>query len=261
MNQRSIGPSTFAAALAALACAATAQASFTINVNFTGGLTPSQQAIFSTAASTWQGLVTGYRPGISITGININAAGNAIDGVGGILGSAGPSSGVTQAGFFLSTAGNMTFDTADLANLEANGTLLPVILHEMAHVMGFGTLWTNNGVYTNGTGAFTGAAALAAYQVEYSQPGATSVPVELGGGSGTANAHWDEVDGGGSNTGIVSGAGDRRFELMTGWLNSPYYISQTTLGSFFDIGFTVVPTPSAAVLLGAGVLTLGRRRR
>lgn len=244
-----------------LGVAGTANASFTINVNFTGGLTPSQQAIFSTAASTWQSLITGYRPGITLTGININATGAAIDGVGGILGSAGPTSGVTQAGFVLATAGSMTFDSADLASLESSGSLLPVILHEMGHVMGFGTLWTNNGVYVNGSGAFTGAAALAAYQIEFNQPGATFVPVELGGGGGTADGHWNEVDGGAGPTGIVSGAGDMRNELMTGWLNTPYFISQTTLGSFYDIGYTVIPTPGAAVLAGMGVLTLGRRRR
>jgi len=30
--------------------------------------------------------------------------------------------------------------TADLASMESEGTLLAVVLHEMAHVMGFGTL-------------------------------------------------------------------------------------------------------------------------
>ncbi|MBM3753855.1 MAG: hypothetical protein FJW38_07735 [Acidobacteria bacterium] len=32
------------------------------------------------------------------------------------------------------------FMTADLASMESEGTLLAVVLHEMAHVMGFGTL-------------------------------------------------------------------------------------------------------------------------
>lgn len=250
-----------AAVAAVCACAGAAQASFTITVNFTGGLTPSQQAVFTTAANTWQGLITGYQPGISITGITMSASGSAIDGVGGVLGSAGPTASVTQGGFRLTTTGNMNFDTADLANMESNGTLLPVILHEMAHVIGFGTRWVNNNVYVSGSGEFTGAAALAAYRVEFNQPGATFVPVELGGGSGTANAHWNEVNGGGSNTGIVSGSGDMRYELMTGWLNTPYFISQTTLGSFYDIGFTVVPTPGAATLLGLGAIAVRRRRR
>ena len=35
----------------------------------------------------------------------------------------------------------MEFDVADMDLLESDGTLKPVILHEMAHVLGIGTLW------------------------------------------------------------------------------------------------------------------------
>lgn len=35
----------------------------------------------------------------------------------------------------------MEFDEADVAQLEADGELEAVILHEMAHVLGLGTLW------------------------------------------------------------------------------------------------------------------------
>ncbi|MFT3686743.1 MAG: leishmanolysin-related zinc metalloendopeptidase [Phycisphaerales bacterium] len=232
--------------LAVAGATGAAKADFSINVNFVGGLTPSQQAIFTTAANNWESLVTGYRPGISITGINIDATGAVIDGAGGILGSAGPDAFANQGGFWLSTHGAMTFDSADLASMESNGTLLYVIMHEMGHVMGIGTLWNANGVYTTNSGHFTGAAALAAYQTEFNQPGATFVPVELGGGPGTANAHWDEAT-----------FGD---ELMTGWIGGPTYTSQMTLGSLYDIGFTVVPTPGALALAGVGLGAAARRR-
>ncbi len=246
-----------------------AHAAFTINLSFLGGLTVSQQSIFNTAKATWESLITGYQPGISITGVTISAEGAAIDGVGGILGSAGPTFGVNQGGFLLATQGAMQFDSADLGALETGGSLSAVILHEMAHVLGFGTLWTQNGVYTNGTGQFTGANALAAYKTEFNQPLATFVPVELGGGGGTANGHWDEVDGGAGNTGIVDTQGrDKSRELMTGWLNSPAYISNTTVMSFRDIGFTTVnlgaaaPEPGTFGLLGLGLagLVIARRR-
>jgi hypothetical protein len=36
--------------------------------------------------------------------------------------------------------GSMAFDTADIDALIAQGSFGPVILHEMAHVIGFGTL-------------------------------------------------------------------------------------------------------------------------
>ena len=35
----------------------------------------------------------------------------------------------------------MQFDSDDLAALAAAGDLLPVVLHEMGHVLGIGTIW------------------------------------------------------------------------------------------------------------------------
>ena len=222
-----------------------------ITLNITGGLSVTQQNVFTAAKSFWESQLTGYKSGISITGLTINASGTPIDGVGGVLGQAGPTNTTTQGGFVLATAGTMRFDSADLGNMETNGTLQNVILHEMAHVLGFGTLWTSNGVYVNGSGQFTGAAALARYRTEFNQSSATSVPVELGGGGGTANGHWNEVDGGAGLTGIVDSQNrDMRDELMTGWLNPNSFVSNMTVASFSDIGFTItaVPEPSSIVL-------------
>ena len=220
-----------------------------ITLNFTGGLTLAQQNVFASAKSFWETTLTGYKPGIAITGPTINASGVAIDGVGGILGSAGPLSTSSQGGFVLATSGEMQFDTADLSNLEANGRLQNVIRHEMAHVLGFGTLWTDNGVYVDGTGQYTGQNALNQWKTEFNQASATFIPVELGGGSGTANGHWNEVDGGGGLTGIRDTLNrDMRDELMTGWLGSNAFVSNMTIASFADIGFTTVAVPEPSSL-------------
>lgn len=244
-----------------------ARAQFDITVNFTGGLTASQQDVFATAASFWESHVTGYRPaGVTLTGVTITAAGQAIDGSGSVLGSAGPNSFSNQGGFRYATAGSMRFDTADLSAMEADGTLLPVVMHEMAHVLGFGTLWTSNGLYANGTGRYTGASALATWKLEFDRPTDTSVPVELGGGSGTANSHWNENSNGFGRTGIVDQQGrDMRDELMTGWISSSTFVSNTTIQQFYDLGYTVVPVPEPAAPLAASAALLAwravRRRR
>ncbi len=225
--------------------AAPTTSNFDITLRFGGGLTPSQEAIFDMAASRWESIIIGDIPDVIsplvgyVDDVMIDASGVFIDGPGGILGQAGPQEFRNVS--FLPDYGIMQFDTADLADMQASGQLLDVITHEMAHVLGFGTIWTNLGVYVNGSGQYTGAAALAAYQSEFvGQQNATFVPVELGGGPGTADGHWNEVDGGAGPTGIVDTQGrDMEFELMTGWLNSPTFISQTTAYQFQDLGYVV----------------------
>ncbi|CAN0374069.1 unnamed protein product, partial [Laminaria digitata] len=60
-----------------------------------------------------------------------------IDGVGSVLGSAGPTS-VWSACPTISLEGNMRFDIADIAGMESDGSFEGVILHEMGHVIGVG---------------------------------------------------------------------------------------------------------------------------
>lgn len=247
-------------------------------------------ATFSAAENFWETQLTGYRDpvGSAPSAINIEVSLSEIDGVFGTLGSAGPTAGFGGGNFLEVSAGSMTFDTADLDYLDTNGLFESVIRHEMAHVLGFGTLWSSSGVgrpgfqevYVEGSGQYTGAAALATYQTEFGQAGASFIPVELDGGAGTANGHWNEVadnpnaentagfdldpgDGGPPPT-IVGGlnAGESLDdELMTGILSGSAFLSNTTLASFSDIGYTTVdlmpiPEPASFASL-AGLLALG----
>ncbi|WP_287134026.1 leishmanolysin-related zinc metalloendopeptidase, partial [Alteromonas sp.] len=148
----------------------------------------------------------------------------------------------------------MRFDTADLASLESRGTLFDVIVHEMAHVIGFGTLWTTDffiagsqSNYVSGSGRYTGEYALEIYRREFVE-NATFIPVELGGGAGTANSHWDEPWPGGSS------------DLMTGYLGPyPISLSDTTVASFADIGYltTVTHAVSEAATVWLFLFSMG----
>jgi hypothetical protein len=250
-----------------LAPSAFAANSFDITLNYTGN--PAYLSMFQSAETIWEQIIPSYTDGDQgmavISGITIDASITVIDGAGGILGSAGPTYGAyDDSGYLLATNGEMKFDEADVGGLGAN--LVTVILHEMGHVLGLGTLWTYNGLYVSGSGQYTGANGLAAYQAEFNQPSATFVPVELGGGGGTANGHWNEGDGGGA-TGFfssISGA-DMRYELMTGWLNTdqPYFISNVTRGSLQDLGYNAVliPETSTSLLACMACATVSFRRR
>jgi hypothetical protein len=170
-----------------------------------------------------------------------------------------------QRGRFFSTSGEIQFDPADLDVLQAEGTLETVMLHEMAHVLGFGILWSLNGLYTDGSGQYIGGAAATAWADEF-QAGSFTVPVELGGGSTTQDAHWDEIDGGLGLTGYTDGSGrDLGNELMSGWIGpnpEATFVSRTTLASFEDLGFVVaIPEPGTLALLGSVALLFSYRKR
>lgn len=228
---------------------------FNIIVDVQGGLTASQQTIFADAEAFWESFIVAYQDGIATDGLVISANGVAIDGAGGILGQAGPTTVWDAAnGYTYALSGLMQFDTADLTAMENAGTLFDVILHEMAHVIGFGTLW--GALYNdllNAQGNYIGEFALDAYRFEMGDNSLDSIPVEQGGGAGTAGAHWDETDGGGDT------------ELMSGWLDSPATLSLTTVLAFADLGYVVdlsaffqepepVPEPQTILLLLAAML-------
>lgn len=254
---------------------------FSISINYSGDA--QFQQVFLDAAAIWESLIPYYANGkqgaAQFNGIVIGASVQSIDGPGGTLGQAGPlTGGIDDAGYILATTGTMTFDADDFSS--PTETLQTVVLHEMAHVLGIGTLWEYNGLYdssaptvadlNNGqsVGQYTGAYGLQAWQMEF-DPDALFVPVEKGGGAGTMNGHWNEGDGGGATGYVSSQTGlDLQYELMTGWLDEGSFISSVTAGSLQDLGYEVDFVPSAVpepmVMLNALLscsLLLRRRRR
>ncbi len=224
-----------AVADAARAAAVQAESPYVIEVRFLGGLTARQQAAFRAAADRWTRIIVGDVPSLTVDGetiddIVISAQGIAIDGSGSVLGQAGPTAlrpATAGAAAFLPAKGLMSFDTADLADMEAAGTLDDVIAHEMGHVVGVGTVWDRKGLLqgagtTNPT--FTGAGAV----TEYRALGGTAaaVPVEGTGGAGTRDAHWRET--------VFAN------ELMSGYISADGNpLSRVTAASLGDLGYAV----------------------
>ncbi|WP_299967186.1 leishmanolysin-related zinc metalloendopeptidase [uncultured Roseobacter sp.] len=201
-----------------------------ITLDYTAPLSEVRRGAFDRAAARWDRLIdTSFAAvafdGRQLTGVLIEVAIEPIDGAAGVLGQAGPTA--LRPGAELPAAGIMQFDTADVERLEAEGSFEDVVLHEMAHVLGFGTLWARAGLIS-GSGTndprFTGTGA----QREYSALGGTgsAVPIANTGGPGTREGHWRELI-----------FGD---ELLTGFLsglNRP--ISRMSLAAFGDMGYTV----------------------
>ncbi|MDQ0462521.1 hypothetical protein QO010_000269 [Caulobacter ginsengisoli] len=209
---------------------------YAIELEFRSSLTQTQRSAFERAARRWMSVIVGDLPriqinGRTIEGLLISAEVVPIDGRGNILGQSGPTflrgeaAGVAA---YLPAQGEMKFDIADVADMEAKGTLDDVIAHEMGHVIGFGMIWAQKRLL-KGAGSvnplFLGAQAMAAYRA-LAGPGASAVPVEEGGTLGSRDAHWRDALFGN--------------ELMTGALLTPGNpLSALTVASLGDLGYGV----------------------
>jgi hypothetical protein len=174
----------------------------------------------------------------------------ALDGSGGVLGQGGTCGfGYREAGNVAtaySTYGLIRIDEIDAQTLLGQGRLQHLILHEICHTMGIGTLWPHydlikdrrwNGNVETKTNipTYKGVRGNAAYAA---MGGVGPVPIERYGGRGTADGHWDEME--------------FDNELMTGWLTrtaSP--LSALTLASFEDMGLIVDMSKADAFVLPA----------
>ncbi len=232
---------------------ATASGAFTIQLEYETAATASQQQAFSNAKARWEAVITGDLSDVNINGApacnGVTSTGviddlkilvflEPIDGPGQILGSAGPC--LVRNSNHLTIIGVMRFDTADLANLEANGSLDDVILHEMGHVLGYGTLWEDFNLLAGGCDpnvpgsgtapTYTGTNAIAAYTGSNGGGAATAVPVENfsngGCNNGTRDSHWEEDV--------------FKSEVLTGFISgSVRPLSLTSIRQFADEGYTV----------------------
>ncbi|MDB5584701.1 MAG: pilin protein MshA [Bradyrhizobium sp.] len=192
---------------------------------------------FQAAAVRWAQIITGDIPdavsgdGTPVDDLLIDASVAYIDGAGSggrnILGQAGPD--WVRLPSYMPVHGVMTFDSYDLSFMVNQGILDEVILHEMGHVIGVGTIWPYVGLRTGDANyyGFTGSNALAEYKAMSGNLAATSVPVQPGSVAGSSGAHWSES--------VFQN------ELMTPTTGpgNVMPISRLTIASLADLGYAV----------------------
>lgn len=243
---------------------APATGTFDINFDFLTTVTASERTAFTNAAARWASLIAGDLPtelveipqlycgGVVdeyVDDLTIRVVIRPIDGPGNILGQASPCWIRTASG--LPALGIMQFDSDDT---DFPG-FADVVLHEMGHVLGIGSLWTlfdllsdDNGLVTDLDACFpvagdpppplttdpffSGPLAIAAFNsaggTAYS---GNKVPVEDGYLEGTRCGHWRET--------ILD------TELMTGFAEASGIampLSEITVKSLADMGYTVAAT-------------------
>jgi len=242
---------------------------FTIELQFLSTPTPAQMAAFTAARQRWESLIVGDLQNVSLDAAAGQCGGNSpaihrpvddllilvtltsIDGPGNVLAGSGPC--FVRNTNTLPVLSLMQLDTDDLDQLETSGLLQAVIVHEMGHALGYGTIWTDLNLLADATPPpgtdphFTGAQATAAFEAAggASYVASLKVPVENTGGQGTADAHWRES---------VFGS-----ELMTGFVDAGVNpLSRVTVGSMADLAYSVNFADADPYTLAPGLRAFGR---
>ena len=198
---------------------------FNITIQFNGTWTQALHDVFVAAANQLTSIIAGDLPNVSVRSrggittvddITISAELGQIDGLYGVLGQAGPTS--LRTGSYLPATAQMQFDIVDVNDMGLT-VFSDVVLHEMSHSLGFGSIWDRLSLVSNGE--FTGANAVQAY---HNLGGTGFIAVEQDGGAGTAGSHWDEET--------------FNNELMTGYINDgENYFTAMSAASFADLGY------------------------
>jgi hypothetical protein len=255
----SLGPELNEVIFVAAAVSGVTPSAFSIEIRYVQPVADQNQEIaVEAAAARWASLIVGDVPDIraqtpaNFCGVGERALDEVIDdlliyvrlapidGPGQILGSAGPCAIRRIAGETvpIPALGVINLDSEDLARLD-DATLQSLVLHEMGHVLGIGSLWRLQGLLQNPSlpnspGVDTHFSGLAAIDAFDELGGATyvglKVPVENSqGGQGTRDSHWRES--------VL------RNELMTGFLSQGTNpLSRITTGSLRDMGYILDET-------------------
>ncbi|MDX1782275.1 MAG: leishmanolysin-related zinc metalloendopeptidase [Thalassovita sp.] len=213
---------------------------YNVEIIFKGSWTAALQDAFIVASEAISSIILGdvtdiLRGRFATDDITITAELAKIDGVGNILGQAGPTA--YRTADYLPVSGIMQFDVADAQDFDGRGLFDDIVFHEMLHTLGFGTMWDlmglTSGTVADGDMIFTGAMATQYYKGD--------VPIETDGGAGTAGGHWDDDTFGN--------------EIMTGYINETNYLSELTVAALEDMGYDTYLDGPGADLTGPDPLS------
>lgn len=205
---------------------------FSIKLKYIDYFSHSQKCAFEYAARKWVEIIVGGLSTIEIdgeltNGIIINVSSPHIDGRSKVLGQAYPVS--LRKDSYLPAVSIMEFDADDLGFMEDEGNLENVVLHEMGHALGFGTLWESFRLLLNedtDNPVFVGLNAMRIFSKMLGSERPVPVPVENIGRQGVRICHWRES--------IFHD------EVMTTIPSSQKYpISLLTIASLADLGYRV----------------------
>lgn len=226
----------------------TNRSAYDIQLRFVGdGISPRLRDAFTRAVARWSQVIVGdagstalnakagecqpWMPAVNetVNDLVVYVRSARIDGPNSIVAQASPC--YVSSETKLPVVGFLEVDSEDLEALVNRTVLDDVVLHEMGHVLGLGTLWNYKRSLLVGAGSsdpyFTGNGARSAFLAAGGNLyGGNPVPVENTGNQGTRDTHW---------RGSLFG-----HELMQGVAQAGGMpLSSITISSLADLGYTV----------------------
>lgn len=172
--------------------------------------------------------------GQRVDDVQIEVSQRFVDGQFNVLAFAGPQELRPSAQGFLPSAGILVLDSSDTSLLIEDGSFFDVLVHEVLHVLGAGTLWDFLGLTSNGQ--YTGQNVLDEYRALTGNPNEQFVPLN------DISDHFSEE---------VFGN-----EIMTPFTQTnENTFSRLTIAAFEDLGYSVNYAAAEPFVLPVGVDT------
>lgn len=226
--------------------------SFKITIDITGGSSEDAD-ILRMATERWEQIIT-TKTSTSESDLHIQITFDS-NLPSNILGQAGVTNYKYHNGHYVPYRGIMILSTKNWESQKmgkkTNGltNAYYTVLHEIGHILGIGTMWSQNGLLDS-SGQYVGAKALNEYRKLIKNPDVPCVPIEDDGGGGTAGYHVEEGEepNVSKNDRHAYRDGARHAlpgldrELMTGWAEvdaEPEPLSVLSIAMLEDMGYEV----------------------